>query len=88
MHNHSSQEIVAHYNLAATLGRTVEAVTEYRKALALDADRAYSSVVHYNLGIIYNEDGKLEEAIREFEQSIACIDKLKANKDSLTKRSK
>ena len=73
-------DILAHYNLGIFLnedGRINESVVEYEKALELDTNRQYSTIIHSNLGSLYYRDYRLEEAITEFELGIEDLPLLK-----------
>lgn len=45
-----------------------EAITEYKKILALNPDYGKSRI---NLGVAYHQQGRLEQAIQEYEKVLA-----------------
>jgi tetratricopeptide (TPR) repeat protein len=55
-------------NAARACGRIDEAMTEYHKALEIDANCA---MAHYDLANALNEQRKLDEAIAEFQKAVA-----------------
>lgn len=63
----------AHAELGAALfqlGRTGEAVKEYKKALTLSPK---GTGFHFGLGLIYRSQGKLDLAIKEFKRENAIV---------------
>ena len=50
-------------------GNLDEAVLEYRRAIAIS--RCYSWA-HYNLGLIWRGQGKINDAIAEFDKATTC----------------
>lgn len=64
--------VVTYHKMAdmfARQGVLGRAVTEYRRALEIDADYAEA---HFDLATTYGKQGKLEEAVKEYEEALRC----------------
>ncbi len=67
---HSRFRAVTHYNVGAALGhegRTIDAIREYRTAVALDPALP---MAHYNLGVALEDAGHLNEAAAEYRATL------------------
>ncbi len=66
----SPNSSVAHGSLGRAyqeLGRTDEAVEEYKKAIAIYPD---DYKAHYNLGVVYDQQGLLDTAVQSYQRAI------------------
>jgi tetratricopeptide (TPR) repeat protein len=72
----SSEKERGHNNLGnsySELGRTAEAIEEYREALRLKPDYVDA---HNNLGTAYAMQGRIDEAIGEYKQALRLTPRL------------
>ena len=64
----------AHYNLGRLLHRQNEldrALREYQLALKYGSDKQEAAQTHNNLGVLFNQLGRRDDAVAEFTQAIA-----------------
>lgn len=71
--NPKAPVMVGNYGcILAKAGRTEEAISTIRQALEMDADLDY---LHEQLGDIHRQQGREEDALREFRQAIRVLEK-------------
>ncbi len=78
------QDAMAHYNLATNLPpeQKEESLRLYKRALELDTEKKYSSIVHFNLAVIARlHERNLDAAIEEFEAAAKNLPTLYASEE-------
>ena len=78
-------EVTGHFELACALledGQQSETINEFKKALELDREMEYHSIINYHLGLFYYSEGEYGKAINEFEKSVENLPRFKADENS------